>query len=65
MVSGAPIRNGDRHVGEIALLALHLLQAVAKLEIRHRPGELFQIRIGIHSGEIVAGVVGLFMPRLK
>lgn len=63
VVSGLPIRNGDRHVGEIASLSLHLLKCVSKLEIRHRPGELLQIRIGINTGPCVAGVVGLKMPR--
>lgn len=63
VVSGLPIRNGDRHAGEIASLALHLLNKISKLEIRHRPGELIQIRIGIHSGQCVAGVVGQKMPR--
>lgn len=63
VVSGLPIRNGDKHVGEIASLALHLLERVSKLEIRHRKGELLQIRIGIHSGQCVAGVVGQKMPR--
>lgn len=63
VVSGLPLRNGDRHVGEIASLALHLLDRISKIEIKHRPGELLQIRAGIHSGQCVAGVVGLKMPR--
>ncbi|XP_058819180.1 guanylate cyclase 32E [Topomyia yanbarensis] len=63
VVSGLPIRNGDHHAGEIASLALHLLKSISNLEIRHRPGEYIQIRIGIHSGQCVAGVVGLKMPR--
>ncbi|XP_059618023.1 guanylate cyclase 32E-like [Phlebotomus argentipes] len=63
VVSGLPIRNGDRHAGEIASLALHLLNKISKLEVRHRAGELIQIRIGIHSGQCVAGVVGVKMPR--
>uniref|UniRef100_A0A1S4H063 Guanylate cyclase n=1 Tax=Anopheles gambiae TaxID=7165 RepID=A0A1S4H063_ANOGA len=63
VVSGLPLRNGDRHAGEIASLALHLLNSISNLEIRHRPGEFIQMRIGIHSGQCVAGVVGLKMPR--
>lgn len=59
VVSGLPIRNGNDHVSEIASMALHILDEVAKLEIKHRPGELLKIRIGIHSGQCVAGVVGL------
>lgn len=62
VVSGLPVRNID-HASQIASLALMILQRIVKLEIRHRPGELFQIRIGIHSGSVVAGVVGCKMPR--
>ncbi|XP_055858985.1 guanylate cyclase 32E [Episyrphus balteatus] len=63
VVSGLPIRNGNKHAGEIASLALHLLEQVSKLDIRHRPGESMQFRIGIHSGQCAAGVVGKKMPR--
>nr|XP_022903996.1 guanylate cyclase 32E-like [Onthophagus taurus] len=63
VVSGLPIRNGNRHAGEIASMALHLLSKIKKFEIKHKPGELLQLRIGIHSGKCVAGVVGLKMPR--
>ncbi|KAI4457102.1 guanylyl cyclase [Holotrichia oblita] len=63
VVSGLPIRNGDRHAGEIASMALDLLSKIKKFEIKHRAGELLQLRIGIHSGRCVAGVVGLKMPR--
>jgi len=57
VVSGLPIRN-ENHAGNIASLALTILDRVSRLEIRHRPGELFQIRMGIHSGPVVSGVVG-------
>ncbi|XP_054710092.1 guanylate cyclase 32E-like [Uloborus diversus] len=63
VVSGLPIRNGDRHAGEIASLALRLLAAIETFEIRHRPTERLSLRIGINSGPCVAGVVGLKMPR--
>ncbi|XP_054260292.1 guanylate cyclase 32E-like [Macrosteles quadrilineatus] len=63
VVSGLPIRNGDRHAGEIASMALHMLSKIQRFEIRHKPGEPLRLRIGIHSGHCVAGVVGLKMPR--
>ncbi|XP_022091376.1 guanylate cyclase 32E-like [Acanthaster planci] len=63
LVSGLPIRNGIRHAGEIASTALHLLAAVKEFHIRHKPDEILKLRIGIHSGPVVAGVVGLAMPR--
>ncbi|XP_018562246.1 receptor-type guanylate cyclase Gyc76C isoform X2 [Anoplophora glabripennis] len=63
VVSGLPIRNGDRHAGEIASMALDLLAAVKNHSIAHRPNETLKLRIGIHTGPVVAGVVGLTMPR--
>uniref|UniRef100_W8AIX8 Guanylate cyclase n=1 Tax=Ceratitis capitata TaxID=7213 RepID=W8AIX8_CERCA len=63
VVSGLPIKNGDRHAGEIASMALDLLHAVKQHRIAHRPNETLKLRIGIHTGPVVAGVVGLTMPR--
>nr|XP_053626151.1 receptor-type guanylate cyclase Gyc76C-like [Cherax quadricarinatus] len=63
VVSGLPITNGDQHAAEVASMALKLLSAVKKFTIRHRPGDTLKLRIGIHSGPCVAGVVGLTMPR--
>ncbi|KAL3875928.1 hypothetical protein ACJMK2_033832 [Sinanodonta woodiana] len=63
VVSGLPIRNGDLHAGEIASMSLELLDAIRKFKIRHKPHETLKLRIGIHSGPCVAGVVGLRMPR--
>lgn len=44
-------------------MALDLLQAVRQHKIAHRPNEILKLRIGIHTGPVVAGVVGLTMPR--
>ncbi|XP_037807798.1 speract receptor isoform X2 [Lucilia sericata] len=63
VVSGLPIRNGDLHAAEIASMSLHLLSAVSEFKIRHRPHNKLLLRIGIHSGPVCAGVVGLKMPR--
>lgn len=63
VVSGLPRPNGGEHVHEIAAMALHLLSAVANFRIPHMPDERLQLRIGIHTGPVVAGVVGRKMPR--
>ena len=60
---GLPTRNGDLHAREIARLSLALLNAVLNFRIRHRPDKQLLLRIGIHSGPCVTGVVGLRMPR--
>ncbi|XP_069361900.1 atrial natriuretic peptide receptor 1-like isoform X2 [Maniola hyperantus] len=63
VVSGLPERNGTRHACEVARMALALLDAVRRFRIRHRPHDQLKLRIGLHSGPCVAGVVGLKMPR--
>lgn len=63
VVSGLPVRNGNIHAREIARLSLALLNAVRTFSIKHRPNEQLRLRIGLHSGPCVAGVVGLKMPR--
>ncbi|KAL5018500.1 hypothetical protein ScPMuIL_004222 [Solemya velum] len=63
VVGGLPQSNGILHAGEIASLSLHLLAAIQQFCIRHRPNDTLKLRIGIHTGPCVAGVVGLKMPR--
>ncbi|KAK2145579.1 hypothetical protein LSH36_671g01057 [Paralvinella palmiformis] len=62
VVSGLPIPNTD-HTKEISLMALEIRKAVSLLKIPHMPEEVLKLRIGIHTGSCVAGVVGLKMPR--
>ncbi|XP_048515966.1 atrial natriuretic peptide receptor 2 isoform X3 [Athalia rosae] len=63
VVSGLPVRNGTNHAREIARMSLALRDTVMTFSIRHRPNEQLKLRIGMHSGPCVAGVVGLKMPR--
>ncbi|KAM9251031.1 atrial natriuretic peptide receptor 2 [Cariama cristata] len=63
VVSGLPVRNGKLHAREIVRMALALLEAVKTFKIRHRPNDQLRLRIGVHTGPVCAGVVGLKMPR--
>ncbi len=52
---GLPVLHPD-HVDAVALMALDMQEAMGKF---HRPdGSLFRLRIGIHTGSVIAGVIG-------
>ncbi|KAK0395012.1 hypothetical protein QR680_001063 [Steinernema hermaphroditum] len=64
VVSGVPLyKNAYYHCEQICLMAVHLLERVKTFRIPHRPHERLLLRIGIHTGPCVAGVVGKTMPR--
>ncbi|XP_071502691.1 uncharacterized protein [Diadema antillarum] len=62
VVSGLPEAT-DRHAWEVCTMALELIRLVLSYKIPHRTTERLKLRVGIHSGSCVAGVVGLKMPR--
>ena len=76
VASGVPIRN-KRHAADIADMALSIRAAVSKycrlscsnatcdlcrFTVPHLPDVELRIRMGIHSGQVAAGVIGLQMP---
>uniref|UniRef100_A0A3B3TQV9 Guanylate cyclase n=1 Tax=Poecilia latipinna TaxID=48699 RepID=A0A3B3TQV9_9TELE len=63
VASGVPFPNGNRHAAEIANMSLDILSAVGTFKMRHMPDVPVRIRIGLHTGPCVTGVVGLTMPR--
>ena len=63
MASGVPNRNGDLHAEQICAMTLDLLSSVKDVDIPHIPGEKIRLRIGVHSGECVAGLTGIKTPR--
>ncbi|XP_069135587.1 atrial natriuretic peptide receptor 1-like [Argopecten irradians] len=61
-VSGLPQRN-TYHFTELAKLSVSIMRLSASFVIRHRPDMSLKLRVGIHSGSCVAGVIGQKMPR--
>ena len=56
VASGIPTPNEVGYAIELANMALDILSSVMKFKIRHRPGQLLRVRIGIHSGSVVTGM---------
>jgi adenylate cyclase len=54
VVGGVPARRDD-HVAAIAAMALDMLAVIARRSTSDTP---LQLRIGIHTGPVVAGVIG-------
>uniref|UniRef100_A0A8R1DKZ9 Guanylate cyclase n=2 Tax=Caenorhabditis japonica TaxID=281687 RepID=A0A8R1DKZ9_CAEJA len=62
-VSGLPHRNGNEHIRHIARMSLAFMSSLQFFRVSHLPAERLNLRIGINCGSVVAGVVGLTMPR--
>ena len=57
MVAGGLPEQQDGHVNSVSSMALDILEAVA--QYNHGSGQSLDIRIGIHTGPAVAGVIGI------
>ncbi|QGX03634.1 adenylate/guanylate cyclase domain-containing protein [Beggiatoa leptomitoformis] len=55
LVGGLPTPRAD-HVEAVANMALEMVEAIQALNYRNH--SCFQLRIGIHTGPVVAGVIG-------
>ncbi|OQV21221.1 Atrial natriuretic peptide receptor 1 [Hypsibius exemplaris] len=60
VVSGLPKRNGAKHADEIARMAIKLMHTRLTSPVDESQ---LHLRIGIHSGPCVAGIVGSRLPR--
>jgi class 3 adenylate cyclase len=60
MVAGGLPERSDKHdhAERVARFALDILAAMGEETLRTSKGETVQLRIGIHTGEAVAGVIG-------
>ncbi|XP_059159102.1 atrial natriuretic peptide receptor 2-like [Physella acuta] len=63
VVSGLPNRNGNEHARQIARMSLALLKVISEFTPVETSESRLKLRIGLHSGPVCAGVVGLKMPR--
>jgi class 3 adenylate cyclase len=56
VAGGLPVHRPD-HAALVAQMALEMQQAIQQFQLDM--GESFQIRIGIHTGPVIAGVIGI------
>lgn len=60
-MSGAPVKDPN-HAEKVCDMALDMVEAITDLKDPSM-GTHLRIRVGVHTGAVVAGIVGLKMPR--
>jgi len=63
VVSGIPQENGVRHLMHLSDVALEMMSFLFGFEVPHKKTQRIKIRLGLHTGSVAAGVVGLTAPR--
>jgi guanylate cyclase, other len=56
VVSGAPQKE-ENHAEKVCNMALDMIEAITDLK-DPSTGQHLKIRVGVHSGDVVAGIVG-------
>ncbi|KAG8454010.1 hypothetical protein GDO86_000584 [Hymenochirus boettgeri] len=60
-VAGGLHKESETHAFQVALMALKMMELSDEVTSPH--GDQIKMRIGLHSGSVFAGVVGVKMPR--
>ncbi|XP_033742672.1 guanylate cyclase soluble subunit alpha-2-like [Pecten maximus] len=60
-VAGGLHKRSRRHAEQISFMALRMMEIAGKE--RSKDGNAIRMRIGLHTGSVLAGVVGVRMPR--
>uniref|UniRef100_A0A1I7SXS4 guanylate cyclase n=1 Tax=Caenorhabditis tropicalis TaxID=1561998 RepID=A0A1I7SXS4_9PELO len=61
--SGIPEVSGYRHLREVCRISLKLQSFMKTFTVRHRPSHILQVKMGITSGAVAAGILGSIAPR--
>eukprot|EP01135_Chromosphaera_perkinsii_P009638 Nk52_evm88s1810 gene=Nk52_evmTU88s1810 len=63
VVSGCPKANGRNHAIELTDLAMNCMSEMSSMKVKHSKNHELKLRVGVHSGQLTGGVVGLKIPR--